>query len=469
MDYQVKTKDTAEADVVVAGGGPAGVGASIAAARSGLRTLLIEATGFLGGVSTAGALPFFLGAMRGSRPFPEMIKNNWQYKDLPRPKKAVDGIFGDFMRRVKTQNGGVGPSVVAQTDQFPALDRFGCHDEFTFDIEAGKRVLDEMAVQSGLRLSYYTHAIDVKISGNSIAGVYIHNKSGVRYIPCKAVIDCTGDADLIAAAGFETYVGDKETGEVTGANLVAHIENLDMGKIEQYIKDGGDPWFEEICKKAQAENPEMDLPDRITPFPMIQPGVLMINSGSAFAGYLGINGDAMTELTVRGRQRARLLTEVMFKKYIPGGANARLRLTATIPGVRETRRIVGETTLTEEALVSGTVFTDTIALGGRHFDLHRESAKGQPAGHRHLAHGAAQIPYGALIPKGSCNILAAGRCIAADGQAMGPARIMSTCMAVGEAAGTAAFFKVKNGCDFKSVNVAQLQDTLRKNGAIIDL
>lgn len=476
MKFHCEAIETTHYDVVVAGGGPAGIGAAIAAARSGKKTLLIEDNCCLGGISTAGALPFYLGAMTGSISFPQMLKKGLSYSDLNRPKEAVGGIFKEMVERIKAADGGVGPCVIAQTDKYPGLDRLGCHDEFTFDIETGKRILDEMAIESGVEILYYTRAVDVKMNGKHVDGVYISNKSGISYVPCDVLIDCTGDADMVHAAGFETYKGDRETGEMTHASLVCHIENVDMAPVEQYLNDGGDPWFKDICKKAKEENPELDIPHRLILFPMVQEGVLMINGGMSAYGYDGTKGEDRTKLTVWGRQRAQLVADVLFKKYMPGGENSRLRLTAYYPGVRETRRIVGETTLTEEMILNDTCPDEVIAIAGRHFDLSRQQKNAmfdnvahQALGERTLPRGATGIPYGAMIPKGSENVFVAGRCIAADGQALGPARIMSTCMAVGEAAGVAASMTIDGDMNSMDVDVQQLRNNLREKGAIVDL
>lgn len=463
-------------DVVVAGGGPAGIGAAIAAAKNGMKVLLIEGNGCLGGTSTAGALPFYLGAMTGSIPYKDMLEQGLSYKDLPRPRKAVGGVFDEVTTAMKDANGAVGPCEMAQTDKYPGLDRLGCHDEFTFDIEIGKRVLDELMQLHGVDLLYYTQAMDVEREGNRILGVYIHNKSGLQFVPCKAVVDCSGDADLVARAGYETYKGDRETGEMTAASLVSHIENVDSAAMEKYLNEGGDPWMRPQCEAARAEHPEDDgLPHNIIIFPMMQDGVFMINSGTSLSKIDGTSGDDMTKVTLWGRQRGKYLTEELFRKHIPGAENCRLRLTASYPGVRETRRIIAERMLTEEDLLNGEKFEDTIALAGRHFDLTRPSrSKGvegcQPFAdnRKSVRGGVACIPYRALVPKDADDIIVAGRCIAADGQALGPARIMSTCMATGEAAGTAAALKVKQNISFRDVNTGELRQILKANGAEID-
>ena len=464
-------------DVVVCGGGPAGFGAAIAAARHGQKTLLLELNGATGGTATSGALPFWLGHTNGSIPFPQMLEKNLAYKDCPHPRKAVGGIFEEAMDRIKAANGGVGPAIMAQTDKYPGLDRLGCHDEFTFDLEIGKRVMDEMLLEAGVDIRYYAHAMDVEREGNKILGVYFVDKSGLQYVPAGVVIDCTGDADLIAAAGFDTYKGDKVTGEMTGVGLVVHLENVDAAAMEKYLNEGGDPWFRAQLAQARADHPELDLPTGgLIIFPMVQDGVFMINGGTSHMGYDGTSGQSMTELTLRGRQRARILAEVVFPNYIPGGKNAKLRLSATYPGVRETRRIISERALTENDLLEGTRFPDTVALAGRHFDLYRAGkGKNSDDGKQEFAEagkkvlrGIAEIPFSCMIPKGSDNILAAGRCVEAEGQALGPARIMSTCMAMGEAAGTAAAQKLAAGCPFSKLEVQALRAELRANGCEVD-
>lgn len=461
-------------DVVVAGGGPAGISAAIASARRGKKTMLIEVNGCVGGTCTAGALPFWLGHTNGSIPFPQMVKKGLQYKDLPHPRKAVGGIFEEAMNRIKDAEGGVGPCKLAQTDKYPGLDRLGCHDEFTFDIEIGKRVLEEMLVEAGVTIRYYARVIDAVREGNVIKGIKFADKGGVQYVTADAFIDCTGDADVVDYAGFATYKGDKVTGEMTSTSLVCHIENIDTAAVETYLNEGGDPWFCAQYKQAVADYPDAELAQNpkdpsLIIFPMFQEGVFMVNSGSSFSNYDGTNGEHMTELTLRGRQRAKNLVEILFRKYMPGGENARLRLTAAYPGVRETRRIISEGALTEQHLLEGTSFEDTVALAGRHFDLYRSTGQEFADKEKKVKKGITEIPYSCMIPKGSENIIVAGRCVEAEGQALGPARIISTCFAMGEAAGTAAAHKLDEAKSFKCIDVQALRADLRNHGAEIDV
>lgn len=482
MLFSYDAKYIGEYDVVVAGGGPAGFGAAISAAREGLSVLLVDAQGTLGGVSTTGALPFILGATTGSIPFPKMIEKGLKYRELPHPRKAVGGVFDIFVKAVKDAGGGSGPAVVAQTDKYPGLDRLGCHDEFTFDIETGKRVFDELAKKYGVNLLYYTRAIRADIKGGKVNGIWLSSKNGITYAACRAIIDCTGDADIVYEAGYPTYKGDIKTGEMTNVGLIIHIENIDPAKIEKYLNDGNDPWFTSACAAAAAEHPGENVPHSLIIFPMMQEGVFMVNGGMNRMGIDGTDAASLSEMTLWGRQRAKFLVEEIFRKHIPGAENCRLRLSATHPGVRETRRIIAEYSLTEEDLINGTVFEDVIALAGRHFDLERKSDPVMTGGakkaesltqtfaaNNRVKLGVTCIPYRALIPAGSDDIIVAGRCIGADGQALGPVRIMSTCMATGEAAGAATYLKLKNNISYREVNTEELRNLLRANNAEVDI
>lgn len=455
-------------DVAVCGGGPAGTAAAIAAARQGLRTFLIESTGCAGGTSTSGALPFWLGYTNGSIPFRWMLKRGLAYKDLPHPRRAVGGIFEEAWKRIEREQGGGAPGVMGQTDVCPGLDRLGCHDEFTFDLETGKRILDEMLLEAGVTIRWYAHAFDVKRRGSTVEGVYFVDKSGLQYLPARVVIDCTGDADMVAAAGFGTYKGDRETGEMTISSLVAHIEGIDPRAVEEYLNAGNDPWFYDACAKARQAFPDADLPDNLIVFPMVQPGVFMVNGGTSFAGYDGTSGESMTALTLRGRQRAKELVDKLFRPFFPGAEHCRLRLTAAYPGIRETRRIEAEYLLSEQDLLTGASFEDTIALAGRHFDLQRNNRQVFADRGMYVQKGITPIPYRTLLPKGADNLIAAGRCIGADGQAMGPARIMSTCFAVGQAAGTAAAHKLRLNTAFRNIDVQALRAALRMDDCEVD-
>ena len=391
------------------GGGPSGVAAAIAAGREGLRVLLLERAGYLGGVSTACALPFWLGGFTGSRPYREMLREGTPYECLPRPRRAVGGIFRELCDALRDIGAGTGadPFVMGQAAEHPGLQRLGCHDEFTFDLEAGKRVLEERVLDAGVELCCYTTICGAEANDRRVRSVIGASKRGLTRFRADAFIDCTGDADVAHFAGAPTIAS--PLGDVSAVSLIAHVENVDAGALEAYLNAGGDPYFRAACARAREEHPEMDLPETMLIFPMVQPGVFMINGGLDLTGYEALDPADMTKLSVRERARA-----------------------------------------------------------PRHFDLDR--GRRQPFHEKQLRmkRDAAQIPYSCMVPQGMDNLLAAGRCIQADGQALGPARIMATCFAVGQAAGTAAALRHAEGCAFSEVSYPVLRRHLLEHGAILD-
>ena len=454
-------------DCIVCGGGPSGVAAAIAAGREGLRVLLLERAGYLGGVSTACALPFWLGGFTGSRPYREMLREGTPYECLPRPRRAVGGIFRELCDALRDIGAGTGadPFVMGQAAEHPGLQRLGCHDEFTFDLEAGKRVLEERVLDAGVELCCYTTICGAEADDRRVRSVIGASKRGLTRFRADAFIDCTGDADVAHFAGAPTIAS--PLGDVSAVSLIAHVENVDAGALEAYLNAGGDPYFRAACARAREEHPEMDLPETMLIFPMVQPGVFMINGGLDLTGYEALDPADMTKLSVRERARAEHIARCVFC-HIPGGEHCRVRLTAPWPGVRESRRIVSLGALTEEDLLTGRPIPDSVALAARHFDLDR--GRRQPFHEKQLRmkRDAAQIPYSCMVPQGMDNLLAAGRCIQADGQALGPARIMATCFAVGQAAGTAAALRHAEGCAFSEVSYPVLRRHLLEHGAILD-
>ena len=238
-----------------------------------------------------------------------MIEKGLKYLELPHLRKAVGGLFDRFISAVKAENGGVGPAKLAQTDRYPGLDRLGCHDEFTFDLETGKRVYEQLALASGVTLLYYSRALRADLDGGRVRGIWLQCREGVVYVSCRAIIDCTGDADVVFHSGYETYKGDRETGEMTNVSLIAHVENIDPARLEAYLNGGGDPWFTGFCAQAQRDHPGYDAPNALVLFPMMQPGVFMVNGGTNRGGIDGTRSRDLTEVSLWGRQRARFLTE----------------------------------------------------------------------------------------------------------------------------------------------------------------
>ena len=185
-------------------------------------------------------------------------------------------------------------------------------------------------------------------------------------------------------------------------------------------------------------------------------------------GIDGVQAESLTEAMVNGRRDAQEFLDKVLKPYCPGFKNAHLRQTGTTVGVRETRKIIGEYTLTEEDCIKGRSFHDTIALSGYGWDLPDPLRPSfQPFSNISLDKPFVEIPYRCLIPRSSENLIVAGRCISAEEQALGPVRVMPACFAMGQAAGTAAAICIEDSCIPLNVQTEKLRKRLSEQGAVL--
>ncbi|HBG28232.1 MAG: hypothetical protein A2Y10_12885 [Planctomycetes bacterium GWF2_41_51] len=464
MDFKSKAEYIGDYDVIVVGGGPSGTAASIAASRNGAKTLIIESTGCMGGNATSGGLPFWLGAKSQGR-------------------EVVAGIYKELTDLMIAEKMTIGPG--RSPSQGGKMKGMGItDDEVMFDLEGGKRAHENLAIKSGVLISYFTTAIMPKVKNKKIEGLYIHNKSGLGYVGAKVVIDCSGDADIAFDGGFETTKGDGPDKSLCPITLIWHAENVNVDELSAYLINGGDKRFRAVVEDAKTKGIWPWASDIIIMFPMMKDGVMMIN-GQSQINVDGTNAAEITKAMIDGRKYAAEYLEVL-KRYIPGYKNAALRYVASSLGVRETRRIKAEYMLTTEDIVNGVEFDDVVALSGYHFDLgkpvkqadgswllvqplHKNVNAGQSQPLQKAAKGYIEIPYRCLIPKGSVNLLVAGRCVGVEGQALGPIRVMAPCFAMGEAVGTAAAMSINENCSVQKISITALKEKLTSQGAIVKI
>ena len=377
-----KMSSTYEPDVLVVGGGPSGVAAAIAAARNGAQTLLIEQYGFLGGMGTAADVAVFM------------------------PYRYSGGIFREMLARLDQLRGRKGPA---------------------FDVNLMKVTLDQLTAEAGVQTLLYTRAIAVVTKTGrpwrneprqTIAGVVMHNKSGLQMVKAKTYIDCTGDADIAAWSGVPFEIGRVEDGETQPMTMCFRMGGCTFngGSIMDY------PGMEDFWA-SYAWNPN--------------PGEVTLNM-TRVKGFSGINGEDLSQATIAGRQAVMEAVEAL-KKNVPGFENAYLIDMPAQIGVRETRRIVGATVLTGEQIIEPKVTyahrRDVIARCNYDVDIH--DPNGTKAQIIRLKQPY-EIPYRCLLPKGVDNLLVAGRPVSADHVAHSSLRIQPNCYALGQAAGTAA-------------------------------
>ena len=409
-----QTPIAAHVDVAIVGGGTAGVIAAVAAARTGAKTLVIERYAHLGG--------YFACQPGGAfgQSFQDMNGN-----------MVITGLPWEFMERLVDAGGAVGP----QDIEPPKGSQWHIgKSRPVVHYEAVKTLAFQMMEEEGVQLLLHTLTVGAVVQDQRIQGVIVENKSGRQAILAKVVVDCSGDADVAAYAGAQ----------------FAKTPKQDMYQIQRGFK---------VAIRNERGRPEIvgPLGDPLR--------IHYLN-----AAYNHGDGSDVWDLTraeVEIRKRAlERLTELRKR---PGYETAYIFETGESPllGVRETRRIVGEYTLTEQDVRQGKKFADTIAKSAQGLDMHNSASdhRGESAICLPCETDCYDIPYRCLLPKQIDNLVVAGRCISATHIAEAATRKVPNCMATGQAAGTAAALAVQRQVAPRKLDVAQLQQTLREQGA----
>ena len=439
----------AEVDVLVCGGGPAGTAAAIAAARQGARTFLIEQQGCLGGMGTNALVGTWVGSFSRDGAYP-----------------VIKGIYAELVSRLAHE----GAAIPAEKDVVSGTRHLGYaawHGRVTpFEYEPCKRVCEDMAREAGVRLRYFTSAVSPKVQDGSITGVFVHSKNGMEFVRAKTVVDATGDADIAVGAGCPFVKGRPEDGLLSAPSVFPVLEDVDSAAFERYCRETGDVRLRKIIGSLKADGEWPFDFEILVCCEMTRPGRFFINTGQQ-KGIDGTNADQVTAAMVAGRHDVQKITELM-RKAVPGFAKARLVETSHVLGVRETRRIVGEHTVTVEEVRTGAEYPDTIALSGYQWDmadpkeLSKQRMKDVP-----MAKPYTEIPYRSLVPRGVGNLIVAGRCVSTEWEALGVLRVMPACFAMGQAAGTAAAMAAETGTPFRSVDTDALRDRLVNRGSML--
>jgi len=451
-----------EADVVVTGGGPAGIVAAIAAARQGAKTVLIEQRGFLGGNAYLG-LPFL--GFHGD-------KN----------QQLVGGIPWELIERLKAEGASPGPWF------HETKGKYNAGTSICFDVPVFSWVANNMIKETGVKLFLHTLAVAPILENNSLKGIFIESKSGRQAILSRTVIDASGDADIAVRAGASYEKGNPDNGflqpstllfKASGVNMKKLMDDVDENPGNYHLYDPPELWkyyrrgirmdlsgCEKICAAA-TDAGDYDVPNPYVIFTCLPgKGEILVN----MAKVKDIDGSSNLGLTkgeIEGRTNIRKVMSFL-KKYIKGFENAYVDWIAPSIGIRETRRIIGEYILNEKDMISRKKFEDRICMGGRYVDIHDPTPDNTGESKYIIFPEGYYIPYRCLVPKSIDNLLVAGRCISVNYVAYGSTRVMAQCMATGQAAGTAAALSIKENISLRKINMTNLQDKLRKDGAILD-
>ncbi len=453
VTYRKALADKYEYDLVVCGGGMSGVATAVSAARAGVPTLLIERTGCLGGTATNGGVNHFLGGKK-------------YVETKGALQKCVGGLFDEICNRMVEAGAAIDPHTVDfSLNPHGWLASLG--EGPVFDSEYLKRLLEQLCEEAGVKLLYYTDIVDALCSERQINRLVVHNKSGLFSVKGKYFADTTADGDIAFLSGCEVKLGREDDGLMAPSTLEMQVEGVDTKRLSEYIAENKAYRFKKEVEQLR-KNGIWDFPvDIFISVQLVKNDVYMINTLRQ-VGIDGTDGESLTEGTVDGRRQSFRLFEII-KKHIAGFENASIRAIAPVIGIRETRRIVGEYTLTVADLTANRNFKDTVALSGYGWDLPDPKAPSFQPMHGISKPEFTPIPYGCLVPKGCDNLIVAGRCISVERDVLGIVREMAPCVAMGQAAGLAAAQAVSALCSFKDINTEKLQSDICAAGGIVSL
>lgn len=453
IHYAREIPVTRECQVLVVGGGPAGIGAAVGAARSGARTILVERYGFLGGNATASLVGPFMTSFSADG-----------------KTQVIRGVFDELVRRMEKMGGAIHPSKVPAASAKSAYMKHGHIGVTPFDPETMKLVSAELCLEAGVELMLHTIFIDPVMEGSTVRGAILHNKGGLHVVLAKITVDCSADADVAARAGVPFKKGRESDGLTQPMTMFFRVGNVNRASVDAYFREHPEEIEQRMafssCIKAAQANGDYTIPrERLSMYESPQEGVWRVN----VSRILGMDGTKVEDLTRAEIEGRRQVMEILafLRKYVPGFESCALIDTATQVGVRETRRIEGEYTLTQEDLMSGRDFEDTIAYAAYPIDVHDPKGAGGGVSNRGETANMYQIPYRCLVPTGVEQLLVAGRCVSATHEALGAIRVMPSSFAMGEAAGTAAAIATAEGLSPRRVPVDWVQEALTMRGAYL--
>lgn len=408
-----------EFEIIVVGGGPAGCAAAAAAAREGKKVLLIESSGALGGMGTLGLVPTWA-------PFSD------------KEKIVYRGFAGLLLEKTR--------------QSLPHVRDREWVDWVPIDPETLKRQYDELMREYGVEVLFHTLVVDVLSEGGHVTGLVAAGKGGLELYRASVYVDCTGDADIAIGAGAPYAKGD-ETGDMQPATLCFTLTNVDEyaylhganlhpsnpnSPIYRILKDGKYP----------------DIPDSHLCHALIGPRTVGFNAGHLW-NIDANDPKALSHAQQQGRRIAKAFRDAL-AEYVPAAfANSQLIQTASLVGIRETRRIQGAYILTKEDYLARRSFPDEIGRNCYYLDVHHAKSQIQDLlvnrnnweskTHRYGKGESHGIPYRCLLPLQVDNVLVAGRCISTDRAVQGSTRVMPPCLVTGEAAGVAAAMSLEAG------------------------
>jgi hypothetical protein len=443
-----------ETDVLVVGGGPAGIGAALGAVQAGARVILAERYGFLGGNATAALV---MPLMSFHTHMPGTLKERRGATTLlPSDHGPGEAVVGGVLAKLLARLVGVGgaiPPTLATGYVVP------------FDPEWFKLVALDLLDEAGVQLLFHAFASGVLGEG-AVEGVVFETKSGPLAIRAGVTVDCTGDADIAVQAGTPTEVG-RADGLVQPMTLMFRMAEFQRAAFEAYVKEHPGEWrgvhglWDLVRKATQAG--ELKLPrEDILFFATPHEGEVSVNS-TRVTRVLGTDVWDLSYAEWMSRRQMRQIAEFL-RRYVPGFEKSYVMQSGVNVGVRETRRILGDYQLNVDDVLSARKFDDAIARGAYPVDIHNPAGSGTVL--KRLPPGEAyDIPFRCLLPQRAEGLLVAGRCISGTHEAHSSYRVMPIVMATGQAAGVAAAMAAKRRSRPREVSIKEIQLELLRQGA----
>jgi FAD-dependent oxidoreductase family protein len=431
-----------EADVVVVGGGTTGPVAAIAAARRGRKVVLIERFGSLGGILTLGLNTKPSGALVGGLPL-----------EIWNLARSAGGAGADYMALTKTGD----VKIASPTDP-----------------EIMKMLLTRLCVEAGVQILFETFVSNPVLEGRAVKGVVVENKSGRQFVGAKVVIDCSADADMAAKANAPFVMGGGEAKPtMQPVSMYFTMSNVDIKRLAEWARTSDDIparaipktdegldynlWLTGFNKTMQQWQRDTGIRLQRDNITLKTAGGLMYVNGTRVLGTNVFSPVEFTQAIVECYRQIEAVARCL-RERVPGFEQARIGQVSPILGVRETRHIKGEYTLTGPDSLGGVRFEDSIAADASALDIH--DPKGGDVDFQSLP--PYEIPYRCLLPLEVEQLLVAGRCISADHAAHARSRNMPACMATGQAAGVAAAIAIEEGTTVRQVPIAKVQSALRQ-------
>lgn len=411
----------AEVDVLVVGSGPAGFCAALSAGRLGVKTMIIEQNGALGGIATSGLMSHWTGSS-GSKVYKEILKRSAEINE------------GDFKDKITPY----------------------------IDPEKLKTLMLQMLTEADVSIQLYTFASDVIMEGNCLKGVIVESKSGREAILAKVIIDASGDGDIAARVGVDFTLGREDDNKMQPATIMFKVGGVDYSRAVFL------PSFESTYETEKGEL--QALAKKHIPFPAghvllyksTLPGIVTCNMTNCI-GIDGTKADDLTKAEIMCRSQMDYIVKFL-RRFVPGYENCYIISSASLMGIRETRHFEGEYKLNENDILASRVFADWVVRDASfNFDVHNITGAGldKTGVQKHFPKIAGYtIPYRSLLPVKVDNLLLSGRNISGTHMAHSNFRVMPICAGIGEAGGIAAALAVKKGITPRQVEAGEIQKYL---------